>query len=173
MNAMIIRGDILEAKEQYVCHQCNAVSSDAGGLAASLFKKFSYSDIYSKRIQPFKPGPGTFPGEIIIKGNGQDQRYIVNMLAQYYPGSPRYPESALDGFKARESYFYKCLNKLAALEADSIAFPWMIGCGLAGGDWKHYFGMINSFAKYMYSKQGTKVVIYQREQDAQTMDNKI
>jgi hypothetical protein len=42
-----------------------------------------------------------------------------------------------------------CLNKLSLkLEgaSENVAFPYMIGCGLAGGNWKIYLGMITNFA---------------------------
>jgi hypothetical protein len=32
------------------------------------------------------------------------------------------------------------------LDTDEIAFPYGIGCGLAGGNWKRYEEMIEEFA---------------------------
>ena len=59
----------------------------------------------------------------------------------------------------REGYFKRCLgligDKIEGLE--SIAFPWQIGCGLAGGEWKVYEGMIKEFAE---SYPDVSVVIY-------------
>jgi len=80
------------------------------------------------------------------------------MYAQYEPGKPS--RSGDDSQEMREGYFKRSLgligDKIMGLE--SIAFPWQIGCGLAGGEWKVYEGMIKEFAE---SHPDVKVVIYQ------------
>ena len=46
------------------------------------------------------------------------------MFGQYYPGNPKYPESKIDGIKAREKYFHKCLMEIAKIDnLESLAFP--------------------------------------------------
>jgi O-acetyl-ADP-ribose deacetylase (regulator of RNase III) len=157
----IINGDILEAKEKYIVHQCNSVSNQAGGLAHYLFKKFPHADIYSGRPYPFKVNASNFPGNIIIKGNGKDQRFVINAIAQYYPGRSINDIQLLDGRNIREGYFRMCLTKISKIEnLESIAFPIRIGCGLAGGDWKNYKMMIELFAISAKTLHDTKVVIY-------------
>lgn len=156
----IITGDIFDAKEKYLCHQCNCVTNRAAHLAKDVFTKYSYADIYTGRTSPNKPGT------IEIKGNGQDQRYVINCLGQYYPGKPKYPNSTLDGVVIREKYFYRCLLRIAQIpNLESVAFPWRIGCGAAGGTWEHYLGNITNFANYVEEMQGAKVIIYRREGD--------
>ena len=151
-----IKGNLLDATEKYIAHQCNVVSSFASGLAGSIFKKYPYSDIYLLRNN------FDIPGTIIIKGNGADQRYIINMLAQYYPGISRYPDSPKDGIKAREQYFHQCLNEISKIpDLESIAFPFKIGCGLAGGSWNIYLRMIENFAYQIEMEQSAIVSIYE------------
>ena len=79
------------------------------------------------------------------------------MYAQYEPGKPsKYGDDSLE---MREGWFKRCLTligeRIRGLE--SIAFPWQIGSGLAGGDWNVYEGMIKGFAE---SHPNVKVVIY-------------
>lgn len=156
----IITGDIFDSKEKYLCHQCNCVTNRAAHLAKDMFEHYPYADIYAPRTEPDKPG------HIIVRGNGQDQRYVVALLGQYYPGKSKYPASTLDGLPIREKYFYNCLLRLAKIpDLESIAFPWRIGCGAAGGYWERYLGTINNFAQYVEEKQGAKVIIYRREGD--------
>lgn len=155
----IVTGDLFDAKEKYLVHQCNCVTNKAAHLAFDVFEKYPYADIYTPRIEPDKPG------HIIIRGNGQDQRYVAAILGQYYPGRPRYPLSSLDGAAAREKYFYNGLLRLAEVpDLESVAFPWRIACGAAGGNWEHYLGKITNFAQYVGEK-GVKVKIYRREGD--------
>src|SRR5271169_627912 len=155
----IITGDLFEAKEKYIVHQCNCITNKAAHLAKDMFDKFWHSDIYTCRTGPDKPG------HIIIRGNGQDQRYVVALLGQYYPGRPKFPLSSLDGTAVREKYFYHALLRLAQVpDLESIAFPWRVACGAAGGEWEHYLGMITNFAQYVGEK-GVKVRIYRRNGD--------
>lgn len=156
----IVRGDIFTSTEKYLCHQCNCITKRAAHLSKDVFEQYPYANIYQGRTEPDKPG------HIIIKGNGQDQRYVVSLLGQYYPGTPKYPTSKLDGTQAREKYFYHALLRLAQVpDLESVAFPYKIGCGAAGGNWENYLGKITNFAKYVKEQYDTRVVIYQREGD--------
>ena len=156
----IVTGDLLEAKEKYIAHQCNCISAGgAAGIARAIFDKWPYADCYADRKET------SAPGTIDIRGNGADQRYIVNMFGQYYPGGARFPLSSLDGLAAREKYFYRCLLQLAkADDLESVAFNWRIGAGIAGGSWDHMLGKLNNFAQFVEAK-GVKVTIYRREGD--------
>lgn len=134
-------GNLLDATEQYICHQCNCTSQYAAGLANGMFYKYPYADDYARK-------EWGEPGTIKIHGDGKEKRFIINMFAQVYPGP------AQDGFKSkdtkprRETYFEMCLEQILKIPSlESIAFPFMIGCGLAGGDWKAYWVMLEEFAK--------------------------
>ena len=155
-NLHLISGDLLKCDIQYIVHQCNCVSSNAAHLAEAVFKQFPWSDIYSHRKDydlDELPLPEELPSNIIIRGDGQSQRYVINLLGQYYPGHVKYPDSKKDGYRARQEYFMQALNKISKIEElEEIAFPYKIGCGAAGGDWQIYLKMINYFASLIDSK---------------------
>lgn len=157
----LIEGDIREATETYICHQTNCVSTGAAGLAKALFDKFPWSDCYSDREE--LDGPDE-PGSILIRGDGKSERYVLAMMGQFYPGRPRFKESKVDGSEARKNYFRRCLSwlrKLADKEPGAtFAFPWKIGCGLAGGGWKWYSAELSDFANVIGPD---RVVIYRYE----------
>lgn len=148
----IVDKDIFESTEDYLCHQCNCVTKRAAHMAQSVFTKYPYSDIYSERLKKDEPGI------IIVRGDKEkDQRIVINMLGQYYPGYSPSPSGTIDGNDARVSYFRDCLIKMAALDTNgSFAFPWTIGCGAAGGDWGRYITMLKGFEEYIKGD----VVIY-------------
>lgn len=149
----IIKGDLLESKEQYIAQQTNCCSQSAIGLAYYLFQKFPYANTYKNRFEK------DVPGTIIICGNGLDKRYVINMNAQYTPGGPKY--ISIDTYKIREVYFQQCLDQISKIEnLESIAFPYLIGCGLARGNWNNYYNMLNDFAE---TKSNIEVVIYQKD----------
>jgi len=140
----------MDATETYICHQCNCLTNRSKHLASTVFKKFPYADVYTKRQEP------SLPGTIEIRGDKtKDQRSVIAMFAQYYPGKAKYPTSKKDGTQARLDYFKSCLEKMKNLKG-SFAFPAGIGCGAAGGDWENYYATIISFSE-KYSK---KVTIY-------------
>ena len=144
-----IDGNITQVNTKYIAHQCNCISQHAFGLARILFKVFPWCNIYSGRVpvghEDFHPD---CPGAISIHGNGEDQRYIINMLGQLWPGKPKYLKDRTDGYRAREEYFKLCIKEITQIEdLESIAFPVNIGCGVAGGNWKKYKKLIEAFAK--------------------------
>jgi len=138
----IIHGNLLTAKEQFICHQCNCISASVSGLARSIINAFPYANIYSDRDTFNRTEPGT----ISISGNGKDQRYIINMFAQYYPG--KYNDDYWnDSSMQRLSYFKSCLDRIEKIyDLESIAFPYCIGCGIGGGDWVDYEAMLLEFS---------------------------
>jgi len=161
----IITGDLLNSDCKFIVHQTNCLTDTiASGLAYYLFQKYPYADCYKDRTCP------AIPGTINVRGNGQDQKYIINLHGQYYPGGVlKYFENhELDGIKAREKYFHKGLLAIAKIQnLESVAFNYLIGCGIAGGNWDHYYKMIDNFTKYVEKTFGTKVYIVQREKDKQ------
>lgn len=136
---VVVNGDLLKSTETYLCHQCNCISQRSAHLSSAVFAEFPYSNVYSGRTIP------DTPGTIKIKGNGKDQRYVVNMFGQYYPGK-KYPNSRKDGREQRAKFFESCLIEMSKL-GGSFAFPWRIGCGAAGGDWDRYLNMLHNFSK--------------------------
>ena len=57
----------------------------------------------------------------------------------------------------RERWFAQCLEELGQCDSyQNLAFPYQIGCGLAGGNWSRYLAMIQDFA-VKYKKHVTIV----------------
>lgn len=134
-----VEGDLLDATEDYVCHQCNCITKKGKGLSKVLFDKWPEANIYKDR-----DGKDTV-GQIVVKGQ------VINMLAQIYPGKAKYKN---DSKEKRATWFLECLEQMSELDG-SFAFPFRIGCGLAGGDWVGvYLPMLERFA------ENREVVIY-------------
>jgi O-acetyl-ADP-ribose deacetylase (regulator of RNase III) len=143
-----VNGDVLEAKEQYLFHQTNVVSWQGRGLSAALFDRFPHANIYKLRCVPGKrEGRRDTPGLIIVCGDGSPEwRFVVNAMAQLWPGKPRYWGND-DTSAKRIAWFRACLEQTAALPGiKSIALPHNIGCGLAGGHWPTYLAAIHACA---------------------------
>lgn len=134
MTVKVVEGNLLDATEKYLCHQCNCVSTRAAHLAQAVFRKFPYADVYVGRDYH------DIPGSIEVRGDGEKERFVVALFGQVYPGC-KYPNNPNDGKAQRERFFWLCLRELATLDGP-FAMPWRIGCGAAGGDWTVYLSMI-------------------------------
>jgi O-acetyl-ADP-ribose deacetylase (regulator of RNase III) len=138
MSVRVVDGDITASPEKYICHQCNCVTPRAKGLAQKIFAKFPWADTYSGRKE------NSTPGTIEITGNGSNERFVVNMFAQFSGGKPTRNETR----QQRLHYFRSCLTQIKDIpNLETIAFPFNIGCGMAGGNWKDYEREIDNFAK--------------------------
>lgn len=161
-------GDILDSPETYICHQCNCVTSEAAGLAKSLFGRYKYANSYIHRGSADKyDNHFDKPGTISIMHNEfPDQPNIVNMYAQYFPGRCHLKKASdtFETYDKRLKWFEQCLNELGRrIEEDvTIAFPYGIGCGLAGGHWGDYYNLIRQFVN-QFGHKIKYVRIYKKE----------
>ena len=156
-NMRTTKGNLLDADEYCICHQCNCVSKNkAAGLAKAIFDRFPHADVYSDRTDAdeySERNKRDIPGTVVIRG--REGRPVIAMMAQIYPGKARPPN---DSKERRKVFFQKCLDELSSMDwIESFAFPWGIGCGLAGGDWKDYEWMLRQFDE----KVPVDVVVYQ------------
>jgi len=145
MSIRFVYGNILsDANETYVAHQCNCVSVGSKGLAKALFDVYPYANTDKDRTKP------SDPGTVVVCGNeNAGQRLVVNMMSQLLPGKST---TARDQPNHRIQWFVQCLQAISDYARShpdlkrSIAFPWMIGCGLAGGLWATYARLLYNFA---------------------------
>ena len=156
MPAKIIEADLFTTEAKYLAHQRNCITHRSKHMSEEVFKRYPWADIYMPREFT---GNKDEPGTIIVKCNGDNMRYVVNMLGQYYPGAPKYDKDSAD---MRQENFKKCLDAICGIkDLESIAFPWGVGCGAASGNWEHYHGLLNRFADHLEGH--AEVLIYKRK----------
>lgn len=133
-----VSGNLLTAPGLLV-HQVNVVTTRGRGLSQAMFAAFPEADIYSQRTS-------RTPGQVIVTGR------VVNLVGQHRPGKP----TASEPRSLRLQWFYAGLNELLRVVQSvsqstdpppQVSFPYGIGCGLAGGDWREYRVAIETFAK--------------------------
>ena len=155
--------DSILVRVDAIAQQENCVGCDGRGLAEAVARKLPYGSSYSsrRRMPPQNkfavPEDRGVPGTIVVcrpPAPGPGRPIVVNMMAQFEMGAPnKYkrvkPMPPDDGAATREAWFQQCLDKIAAIQPPlgSIAFPYQIGCGLAGGNWSRYDAMITRFAE--------------------------
>jgi O-acetyl-ADP-ribose deacetylase (regulator of RNase III) len=154
-------GDLLQSEAKFIVHQCNS-HGVAGGLAGVINRQFPHADII--RNPPGLPGLAEtnhpkYPGNIIIKGNDNGKRLVICLMGQFYPGGPAQAGS-FDDAEHRARWFGEALGKMEQIpDLESVAFPFQIGCGIAGGNWVAYRKLIADFAQRVQGKGVTVEII--------------
>lgn len=177
----IVKGDLLQAKEELILQQNNCLAVRTSGLAKTITNAYPYADPYKGRkakenrhiaVDEDQAVPGTIQ-VFHAPHDDYDGPTFVSLFSQYGTGRPysvdvdddassdddeekrrKHPDSIEDRCK----WFSSCLEKVAGLSPQSVAIPYKIGCGMAGGDWKRYENIINMWA---CAHPDMRVVLYQ------------
>jgi hypothetical protein len=148
-------GDLLEAKEDYIAHQCycSAIEELAArvnkrvipGITGKIFSRFPSSNVYDTRGED----EFTEPGSIIVHGR------IIALFSKIGSTSARYSHDSSEAYHM--VYFKECLKRISLLNPrpQSIAFPDLLGQGSVGS-WAQYKLTLKEFA----ATSGIKVVTY-------------
>lgn len=151
----IVVGDLLNAKEELILQQNCCIACKAHGLSQAIAARFPYADPYTKRTRLAGRNLAVIqdrgvPGTIEVYSSIHGPTF-VSMFAQFGMGKPyswnNSKNTFRDGYEDRVKWFKECLARVAELQPTSVAMPFGIGCGLAGGDWKLYEKVISQWGK--------------------------
>lgn len=143
------KGDLLKAEEKIIGHQVNCFGV-AAGLAAAVFRKWPYAKKDYEGCTTRLPAR-TLLGMTHFTGEQRDGHIIANLFGQFEPG-PAYNPKKLE--QALEQ-----LGNFARTTGYSVALPYKLSCGIAGGDWDEVLQIIER------TMDGVDCAIYQREGD--------
>ena len=153
-------GDLLACPDAVICQQLNCLCVRPKGLAAAVAKAYPYADVYSRRRPLGKRNfcigqDAATPGTISVSEPriGQGGPIVIGLYGQLDFGRPgrslRTPKGR-DSAQLRIGWFKSALVHLEQFMRqrglDTVAFPYTIGCGLAGGSWPAYLAIIEAFA---------------------------
>lgn len=148
----VLNRNILESKEDFICHQVNCKGVMGAGVARALYEKWpqvksEYLSFYRSKTsncksqQELEEVTKSLLGQYqLVEINKTDfPRYVVNIFSQYGYGRNEchtdYPAIS----RAINFLFY-------GYPTGTYAFPYGFGCGLAGGDWDTVFHLIGLLA---------------------------
>jgi len=144
----IIEGNILNATDSIICHQTNTQGIMGGGLALQIKNKYPkvYEEYRSACIKYLIQGKSLL-GEVLFGINTGDGNSIANLFGQErYGRDKRYTDyNALK--KSLTEVLEVVTNEYGLLYDSPIAIPYSLGCGLAGGDWKIVYKIIEDVFK--------------------------
>lgn len=152
----VIDGNILDADAEIIAHQCNCTSTGVAGVAAAIFDRFPAANDNKRGSQ------GSFGTTKLHQV--ETGKYVANLFAQIQPATA--DASKGDGKFARAEAFKKSLRELVVqvndlgLRGATVALPYLIGCGLAGGNWDIYTEILESFEADYRKTCGGEIVLY-------------
>lgn len=127
-----INGNLLSSNAPYICHQVNCRGVMGAGVAKAI--RTQYPKIYQeyKEYLETKQNPlGT--AQLVDCG----EKKVINLFSQdgYGRDGSRYTD-----YNALRRSLKEVSNIVPSKE--KIAMPYLIGCGLAGGDWNEVYFII-------------------------------
>lgn len=141
------KGNLLNAKEKVIAHQVNCFGA-AAGLAGAIFRKWPTAERdYQQLIKRCQPK--ALLGMSQLTGEQRDGHIICNLFGQFHPGADYNPQ--------RLEQALTMLGNCARIMNWSVALPYRLSCGIAGGDWDEVLQIIER------TMDGVDCVIYQKE----------
>ncbi len=141
----IVEGDLFEAKADVVMHQCNCMCVWGAGVALKMKEVFPEAYEADRVTMPNKWKFGQTSHAEIKRENPMGVKWVYNLYGQVNYGY----RMRMTGYPEFERAFAQALWQLDKKypEHCEIAIPYLIGCGLAGGDPKIITMMIDRQVK--------------------------
>ena len=137
----IVDGDLLNATEDIICHQTNCQGVMGSGIALQIKKEFPLAyGKYAILCNKYSNKRSILLGQIQIVDCGN--KCVASIFGQEKYGRDKVYTNYQALYKG-----IKELVQVAKSENKSIAMPYKIGCGSAGGDWKIVLLMLNEITK--------------------------
>lgn len=128
----IVKGNILNAKEDIICHQVNVQGMMGGGVARQLADHYKgLEEFYSKHCKELKNDYEALNGTVLFY---KDYKTIIANIFSQRPN-----------FETDYIAMRKCLTYVKQWVENnqlSVAIPYGIGCGIANGDWNEVYKII-------------------------------
>jgi hypothetical protein len=147
----VVEDDVLNCQESFVMQITNCVAITPHGLNAIFTRRWPWANVYrSRRRSSDRKIEAATPGTVakMRPAKDEDGPIVLCLMAQWAPGRPDrvlewYPPKD-DSIANRYEWFRQCIRTLENDKeiTDRIAVPFRLGCGMGGGDWKDYEGVL-------------------------------
>lgn len=133
----IVNGNLLRVEEGIIVHQVNCQGVMGAGIARQI--KSMYPNVFASYAKACasRTSEQLLGRSQVVQVN--DRLYVCNLFGQDRYGRDRRHTD----YKAFEKALIELQKKSLAIRLP-VFFPFGIGCGLAGGDWK----IISAFIEY-------------------------
>ena len=167
MSINIVNGNIFDTYCNIICHQVNCQGIMGHGIAKQVKEKYKgVFNEYKRYCDAHADNRETMLGEALIVDVdygaavldwlvNKERKYIANIFGQLTYGT---------GLRTNYKALVLGLEVVASFAKEhnlSVAIPYKIGCGLAGGDWNK----VNILIEGVFAGTGIEVLMYRYEQN--------
>ena len=139
---LTIKDNIINSKEEMICHQVNCKGVMGKGVALAIKNKYRYAYTQYKAFCKNKEVKDLIGRCNIVKVQSDiNPKYIANMFAQENYGYGK----CFTNYEAFEICILHVLAYCNMMEIKSIAMPYKIGCGNAGGNWNIIYSLLEKY----------------------------
>ncbi len=151
MVEILEHSNLLEVKSGIICHQVNCIGVMGAGLALQIRNKWPMVfNQYKDDCKQFMAHPDKMLGHV-LDVSVEPSLVVANCFGQVFPSNV----GRQTDYEAWDTILAK-LQDLSNYFALDINFPYMIGCGLAGGDWD----MMSEKIERQFGKSQTMAFIH-------------
>jgi len=144
----VIEKNILDVEEGIICHQVNCQGAMASGIAKDIRAKwpkvYEAYKYYCDRVNPPKARLGQCQPIFVSDGL---KLSVINIYGQLDYG--REPHRIYTDYWGVDRAFESLKHFVYAMKANNRAhqvyIPYMMGCGLAHGNWEKYSAIIEKY----------------------------
>ena len=167
MSINIVNGNIFDTHCNIICHQVNCQGVMGHGIAKQVKEKYKgVFNEYKRYCDAHADNREAMLGEALIVDVdygaavldwlvNKERKYIANIFGQLTYGT---------GLRTDYKALVLGLEVVANFAKEhnlSVAIPYKIGCGLAGGDWNK----VNILIEGVFAGTGLEVLMYRYEQN--------
>lgn len=167
MSIHVVEGDIFTTHCNIICHQVNCQGVMGHGIAKQVKEKYrGVFDEYKRYCDAHADNRAAMLGEALIVDMyhgaavldwlvNSESKFIANIFGQLTYGT-----GLRTDYKALVSGL-EVVARFAKEHNLSVAIPYKIGCGLAGGDWNK----VSMFIEGVFAGSDLEVLMYRYEQN--------
>lgn len=146
-----VKQDLLKINCDIICQQVNCQGKMGAGLASAIRKKYPYVYEKYKDVCDCAINKKSLLGKCLLI-DIENNKFCANLFGQYYYGNDKYyvytDYNALKTSFVHLKELCKFIKEKNKKENIVVAIPYKIGCGLANGDWKIVFEIINGIFSF-------------------------
>lgn len=139
-----IKGNLFDSKADVLCHQVNLYGVMGGGIASELRER--YPNVYNRyrnHCDEYKFSESLLGSSLIVPKDEKNNQYIANCFCQ----NDFSRDGCLTNYEKMRECFINVINWMKQNGKKTVAFPYKIGCGIAGGNWSIVLGIIEDVFK--------------------------
>lgn len=156
----IVKGNILDAREDIIAHQANCKGAMGAGLAKQI--KERWPDVYTDYVvhcSAHSRSGRELLGTIRMSYIFDDVNVVPVTICHLFGQDGYSGASKGTDYKALEHALIR-LKKHVESTHESIALPYGLGCGLGGGDWD---GVVYPMIERIFGNSDVLVTIYKMD----------